>query len=144
MTHHTIKFKQLKKYFKTPFERVIKALKYIVTACFYHKTYLKLNEGMSLSLSKFDVSGNTLQRGLKGYIYGERGVWRPGDQLFLTFVLNDTHSLVGVCNERHTPFVDWPCFKTPLLVASRVVKNKKNNFIIDKNILNTSFKILWD
>jgi len=52
-------------------------------------SYVKLFDGNSLSLSKFDVSGNRLQRGLKGYIYGERGVWRPGDSLFLTFVLND-------------------------------------------------------
>tara|TARA_R110002033_G_scaffold68300_3_gene119563 strand:+ start:3272 stop:8845 length:5574 start_codon:yes stop_codon:yes gene_type:complete len=52
-------------------------------------SYVKLHDGMSLSLSKFDVSGNRLQRGLKGYIYGERGVWRPGDSLFLTFMLND-------------------------------------------------------
>ncbi|MGC1632851.1 MAG: MG2 domain-containing protein, partial [Gelidibacter sp.] len=52
-------------------------------------TYIKLDDGNSLSLSKFDVSGNSLQRGLKGYIYGERGVWRPGDSLFLTFMLND-------------------------------------------------------
>ncbi|MFI1744613.1 alpha-2-macroglobulin family protein [Thalassobellus sediminis] len=52
-------------------------------------TYVKLTDGNSLSLSKFDVSGNKLQRGLKGYIYGERGVWRPGDTLHLTFMLND-------------------------------------------------------
>ncbi|WP_299162471.1 MG2 domain-containing protein [uncultured Tenacibaculum sp.] len=52
-------------------------------------TYVKLNEGSALSMSKFDVSGTKLQKGIKGYIYGERGVWRPGDQLFLTFVLND-------------------------------------------------------
>ncbi|WP_179352869.1 alpha-2-macroglobulin family protein [Winogradskyella vidalii] len=52
-------------------------------------SYIKLQDGLSLSLSKFDVSGNKLQRGLKGYIYAERGVWRPGDSLFLTFVLND-------------------------------------------------------
>ena len=52
-------------------------------------SYLRLTDGNSLSLSKFDVSGNRLQRGLKGYIYGERGVWRPGDSLFLTFMLND-------------------------------------------------------
>ncbi|GAA3572674.1 MG2 domain-containing protein [Snuella lapsa] len=51
--------------------------------------YIKLADGNSLSLSKFDVSGNKLQRGLKGYIYGERGVWRPGDSLHLTFILND-------------------------------------------------------
>ncbi|WP_299223116.1 Ig-like domain-containing alpha-2-macroglobulin family protein [uncultured Psychroserpens sp.] len=53
------------------------------------KSYLRLSDGNSLSLSKFDVSGNRLERGLKGYIYGERGVWRPGDSLFLTFMLND-------------------------------------------------------
>ncbi|MCG8752992.1 hypothetical protein G1K86_12385, partial [Tenacibaculum finnmarkense] len=52
-------------------------------------TYLKLNDGNALSMSKFDVSGTKLQKGIKGYIYGERGVWRPGDNLFLTFVLND-------------------------------------------------------
>ena len=52
-------------------------------------SYLKLNDGNSLSLSKFDVSGKSLQRGLKGYIYGERGVWRPGDTLHLSFMLND-------------------------------------------------------
>lgn len=52
-------------------------------------SYLRLTDGNSLSLSKFDVSGNRLQRGLKGFIYGERGVWRPGDSLFLTFMLND-------------------------------------------------------
>src|SRR5690606_27201088 len=52
-------------------------------------SYVKLADANSLSLSKFDVSGNQLQKGLKGYLYGERGVWRPGDSLFLTFVLND-------------------------------------------------------
>ncbi|MCK0130384.1 MG2 domain-containing protein [Flavobacteriaceae bacterium F08102] len=53
------------------------------------KAYLKLDDGNTLSLSKFDVSGKHLEKGLKGYIYGERGVWRPGDSLHLTFVLND-------------------------------------------------------
>jgi len=52
-------------------------------------TYVKLEEGLSLSLSNFDVSGNELDKGLKGFIYGERGVWRPGDTLFLSFMLND-------------------------------------------------------
>lgn len=52
-------------------------------------TYLKLDDGTSLSVSNFDVAGETLQKGLKGYIYGERGVWRPGDNLYLSFILND-------------------------------------------------------
>ncbi|WP_046743335.1 alpha-2-macroglobulin family protein [Kordia zhangzhouensis] len=52
-------------------------------------TYVKLNDGSSLSLSKFDVSGKKINKGINGYIYGERGVWRPGDTLHLAFVLND-------------------------------------------------------
>ncbi len=53
------------------------------------KGYLRLDDGSSLSLSRFDVSGQVVQKGIKGFIYGERGVWRPGDSLFLTFVLED-------------------------------------------------------
>ena len=51
--------------------------------------YLRLDDGSSLSLSNFDVTGDVVQKGLKGYVYGERGVWRPGDRIFLTFILED-------------------------------------------------------
>ena len=51
--------------------------------------YLKIDDGSSLSLSNFDVRGQEVQKGLKGFIYGERGVWRPGDTLFLNFILED-------------------------------------------------------
>jgi len=51
--------------------------------------YLKLDGGSSLSLSQFDVSGTATQKGLKGFIYGERGVWRPGDDIHLCFILDD-------------------------------------------------------
>ena len=40
--------------------------------------YLKLDDGGSLPLSRFNVGGEEMQSGLKGFIYGERGVWRPG------------------------------------------------------------------
>ena len=53
------------------------------------QTWLRVDDGSSLSLSNFDVSGAVIQKGLKGMIYGERGVWRPGDTLFLTFILDD-------------------------------------------------------
>ncbi|TND07503.1 MAG: alpha-2-macroglobulin [Bacteroidetes bacterium] len=56
--------------------------------------YLKLDDGSSLSLSAFDVSGEQVQKGLKGFIYGERGVWRPGDTLFLSFILEDKQKLL--------------------------------------------------
>ncbi len=51
--------------------------------------YLRMHDGNTLSLSRFDVAGADAQKGLKGYIYGERGVWRPGDSLYLNFVLED-------------------------------------------------------
>ncbi|MBP7184745.1 MAG: hypothetical protein KBA06_04495, partial [Saprospiraceae bacterium] len=53
------------------------------------KGYLKLDDGASLSMSRFDVAGSEVQKGLKGFIYGDRGVWRPGDSLFLNFMLFD-------------------------------------------------------
>lgn len=53
------------------------------------KGYMKITSNLSLSLSNFDVSGNELKKGLNGYIYGERGVWRPGDSIYLTFILDD-------------------------------------------------------
>ncbi|MEC9465247.1 MAG: MG2 domain-containing protein, partial [Myxococcota bacterium] len=51
--------------------------------------YLRLDDGESLSISHFDTGGQKLKKGLKGFIYGERGVWRPGDPIYLTFVLFD-------------------------------------------------------
>ncbi len=51
--------------------------------------YLKLDDGSSLSLSNFDVSGATIKNGLKGFLYGERGVWRPADTVHLGFILED-------------------------------------------------------
>ncbi|PSL49838.1 hypothetical protein CLV51_1011175 [Chitinophaga niastensis] len=51
--------------------------------------YLKLDDGSSLPLSRFDVKGEEVQNGIKGFLYGERGVWRPGDSVYLTFILED-------------------------------------------------------
>ena len=51
--------------------------------------YLKLDDFSSLSLSNFDISGTTLKKGIKGFIYGERGVWRPSDTIHLSFILRD-------------------------------------------------------
>lgn len=51
--------------------------------------YLKLDDGASLSLSSFDVSGTEVQQGIKGYLFAERGVWRPGDSIYVSFILED-------------------------------------------------------
>lgn len=53
------------------------------------RNYLKTNDGSSLSLSSFDVSGNKPEKGIKAFIYGERDVWRPGDSIFLSVFIKD-------------------------------------------------------
>jgi uncharacterized protein YfaS (alpha-2-macroglobulin family) len=53
------------------------------------KSYVRLVDGENNMLSRFDVGGVELKKGLKGYIYGERGVWRPGDTLHISFMLDD-------------------------------------------------------
>ncbi|MBN2317622.1 MAG: hypothetical protein JXR49_01010 [Acidobacteria bacterium] len=64
---------------------------YLLVARSEHQAgYLRLDDGSSLSVSQFDVSGATITKGLKGFIYGERGVWRPGDPIHLTFILLNT------------------------------------------------------
>lgn len=56
--------------------------------------YLKLDDGSALNVSDYDVQGESVDKGLKGFLYGERGVWRPGDSLYLTFILqNVEHKL---------------------------------------------------
>lgn len=50
------------------------------------RTYLKVNAGSELSTSTFDVSGEQVQEGLRGFIWTERGVWRPGDTIYMNFV----------------------------------------------------------
>lgn len=51
--------------------------------------YLRVDAGTALSLSHFDISGGVVQKGIKGFLYGERGVWRPGDSIYLSFILDD-------------------------------------------------------
>ncbi|MDR0793664.1 MAG: hypothetical protein LBE82_10180, partial [Chitinophagaceae bacterium] len=56
------------------------------------KSYLILDDGSSLSLARFDVGGAEIKNGIKGYIFGERGVWRPGDSLFLGCIIEDKNN----------------------------------------------------
>ena len=58
------------------------------------RSYLDLKNEKALSTSNFDVEGTTHKDGIKAYIFGERGVWRPGDTLHIgTVVLFDDGTL---------------------------------------------------
>lgn len=67
------------------------------------KSYISLDNGAAISMSNFDVDGTAVRGGQKGFIFGERGVWRPGDDIHLTFismldegVLPDNHPVSAV------------------------------------------------
>ena len=63
---------------------------FLLTAKKFKDTaYLKLNNRTALSVSHFAVGGQKVEKGIKGKIYGERGVWRPGDNIYLTFVVQN-------------------------------------------------------
>lgn len=79
--------------------------------------YLKLAAGAALPISHFDVGGETVSRGIKGFIYGDRGVWRPGDTLYLTFVLQD--------KEQNLP-ADHPVTLELYDPSSRLVQSQVN------------------
>ncbi|MCT4615316.1 MAG: MG2 domain-containing protein [Marinifilaceae bacterium] len=55
-------------------------------------SYLKLKDGNSLSLSNFNVGGSRLKKGLNAFIYTERGAWRPGDNIHLCCVVDDSQN----------------------------------------------------
>lgn len=52
-------------------------------------SYLKVTDGKEKSTSLFEVSGKSNVDGVKGFVYGERGIWRPGDNIYLTLIVED-------------------------------------------------------
>lgn len=56
--------------------------------------FLRIPRNEALPTNQFDVAGENVKGGLKGFIYGERDVWRPGDDIFLTFILQDKDNLL--------------------------------------------------
>ncbi len=65
--------------------------------------YLCMKDGEEKSYSRFDVAGEWVEKGLKGFVYGERGVWRPGDTLHVTMILADKAKVIP---ENHPATLD--------------------------------------
>lgn len=82
------------------------------------KGYLKLQGASNLPVSHFDVTGQEVQQGIKGFIYGERGVWRPGDPLYLTFILQDKNKVLPL---------DHPVILRLYDPSGRLVKTVRKN-----------------
>lgn len=64
-------------------------IKFITGTINNQTTYLKISSGSELSISHFETGGEISSDGTKGFIYGERGVWRPGDKIYLTYILQN-------------------------------------------------------
>ena len=70
-------------------------------------SYLKVNNANAKSLSAFDTSGKRYHGNIKGFTYADRGVHRPGDDIYLTLIVDDkSHPLPQnhpVVMELYTP-----------------------------------------
>lgn len=84
--------------------------------------YLKLDDGNALSHSMFNVDGEKATEGIKGLLYGERGVWRPGDSVFLSFMLEDQ---LEVLPDNHPVVLE--VFTPDNKMYKRIVKNSAIN-----------------
>lgn len=84
--------------------------------------YLKLDDGSSLPLSRFDVGGDVVQKGIKGFLYGERGVWRPGDSLFVGFIMENQSANLP---EGHP--VTFELYNPKGQLSKRLVESKHTN-----------------
>ncbi len=87
--------------------------------------YLRLDDGTALSVSNFNVSGQEITNGMKGFIYGERDVWRPGDTLYLNFILETTSGV-----EENHPVIYKLFNSKNQLVERRVVTTNINGFYL--------------
>jgi uncharacterized protein YfaS (alpha-2-macroglobulin family) len=94
----------------------------LVAADGEQRGYLKLSDGESLSISNFDVGGSRVDKGIKGFLYGERGVWRPGDSLYMMFVLEDRMKLLPPAHP-----VVFELRDPNGQVASRIVRSSGEN-----------------
>ncbi len=83
------------------------------------RSYLRMGNGNALPVSHFDVGGETVQKGLKGALYGERGVWRPGDAMPLTFVVHDRAGTLPADHPATLELVDPRGRVTQTLVNAR-------------------------
>lgn len=84
--------------------------------------YLKLDDGSSLPLSRFNVGGDPVQSGIKGFIYGERSVWRPGDSIYVSFILEEKNKKLP---EGHP--VEFELFNPMGQLYKRMTKTKSLN-----------------
>ena len=94
------------------------------------RAYLNVERGEALSTSSFAVGGERTPEGVRGVIYGERGVWRPGDSIYLTLALErpGATALAPATPAAEAPVVFELRDPNGRLVEERVVVPAAGNF----------------
>ena len=82
------------------------------------QSLIKTNNGESLSYSKFDVSGENVEKGISAFAYTNRGVWRPGDELQLNLMVSDVDAKLPA---------DYPVVMEVYDANSRLYARQSNN-----------------
>ncbi len=88
--------------------------------------YLKVNDGNALSLSNFETGGVSKYHGLNGFIYGERGVWRPGDTMYLSLIIEDRLNSLPVQHPVKFEFINPNGQK---IIEKTVIKNTNGLYV---------------
>ncbi|MDY0280362.1 MAG: MG2 domain-containing protein [Salinivirgaceae bacterium] len=65
------------------------------------RNYLKLQLDKKLSTSNFNVDGIEARDGIKAYIFTERDVYRPGDTVFMGFMIHDPQKTIPTTHPIH-------------------------------------------
>lgn len=89
-----------------------------------NRAYLKLENSTSVSVSNFPVNGEQVKKGIKGFIYAERGVWRPGDSVHINFILEDK---LGTFPEAHP--IHFELYNPSGQMVDHQISTSAKNFI---------------
>lgn len=82
------------------------------------QSLIKTNNGEALSYSKFDIGGETIEKGVSAFAYTNRGVWRPGDELQLNLMISDMEAKLPA---------DYPVVLEVYDASSRLYARQSNN-----------------
>jgi len=82
------------------------------------QSMIKTNNSDALSYSKFDISGETIEKGVAAFAYSNRGVWRPGDELQLNLMLSDLNQKLPA---------DYPVVMEVRDASNRLYARQTNN-----------------
>ncbi|MBP6183875.1 MAG: hypothetical protein KA479_02980, partial [Saprospiraceae bacterium] len=83
-----------------------KSPEFVVVRLDQQTGYLVLKDYNTLTTSDFQTEGTAVKKGLRGFTYAERGVWRPGDSIFLNLVLYDPQKSLPVSYPITMEFID--------------------------------------